>query len=152
LIDVCLSLQSDIQRKELTMPIRITAGIGKKLGLPAYSSKQASVQIEAELAEERLQHPEQLQADLQRLFAVASRSVDEQLRLAGLPSCEYTGERTATPSQVNALWELARAREIDLESLLNERYFRNDPDELTVREAGELINWLQANPSLAASR
>ena len=134
------------------MPIRITAGIGKKIGLPAYSSKQANVQIEAELAEERLQQPEQLRTDLDRLFALASQAVDAQLKLSRPPSCEITGEPTATPAQVNALEELSRAREIDLERLLNERYFRSDPDELTVREAGELISWLQANPSLAVSR
>ena len=60
--------------------------IGKKLGLPAYSSKQAHVEIEVELAEERLQQPEKLLSDLERLFAVASQSVDEQLRLSGLPA------------------------------------------------------------------
>lgn len=133
------------------MPIRITAGIGKKLGLPAYSSKQASVQIEAEVAEERLQQPDQLRADLHRLFALASQSVDEQLRLAGVASCPQPGERTATPAQVNALCELARTRDIELERLLQERYFRDDPEQLSVREAGELINWLQANPSLSVS-
>jgi hypothetical protein len=138
------------------MPIHITAGIGKKLGLPAYSSKQASVEIQVELAEERLQQPEKLLSDLERLFAVASQSVDEQLRLSGLPAPLQTGdnasELTATPAQVNALCELSRSRDINLEHLLSERYFREDPEELTVREAGELIHWLQANPSLAQSR
>ena len=133
------------------MPLRITAGIGKKLGLPAYSSKQASVQIEAEVAEERLQHPDQLRADLNQLFVVACKAVDEQLQLAGGAPCQQPGERTATPAQVNALCELSRTREIDLERLLQERYLRDNPEQLTVREAGEVINWLQANPSVAAS-
>lgn len=137
------------------MTLRIRTMLGKKLGLPGYSSKTASLEIEAEFAELLLGQPHTLQREIERLFELASQAVDAQLRGPGPGQTERNGEpsefRPATPAQIHALEELCRAREVDLGYLLTERYFVAEAEELSREQASELISWLQANRGLAST-
>lgn len=135
------------------MPLRIRAMLGKKLGLPGYSSKTASLEIEAEFAELLLGQPHTLQREIERLFEVASQAVDAQLRGPVPDQAERNTDpaafHPATPAQIHALEELCRAREVDLGYLLTERYFVVEAEELSREQASELITWLQMNKGLA---
>jgi len=44
---------------------------------------------------------------------------------------------------MKAIYELSEGRDLDLKCLLEERYFGKLLEELTITEAGQLINWLQ---------
>ena len=89
------------------MSIRIRTTLGKKLGLPGYSSKSDSLEIEAELAEQLLGQTQTLLKEIERLFELASQAVDAQLRGPGPGQTERNGEpsefRPATPAQIHAL-------------------------------------------------
>ena len=51
--------------------------------------------------------------------------------------------KSATPSQVNALYAIARSRCIDLEELLQAEWGVDRPENLSVREASEFIDRLK---------
>lgn len=52
--------------------------------------------------------------------------------------------KSATQNQVNALWAIARSRNLDLEETLQAECGVERPEELTVREASEFIDRLKA--------
>lgn len=61
------------------MPLKLTTGISKKVGLPAYSSVGASCQIERELASSVVDDPEALDQEIRRLYATCREAVEEEL-------------------------------------------------------------------------
>lgn len=127
------------------MAIHIKAGTSKKLGLPGYSSQSAWVEIETELSHHELQQAERLETEIAHLFEIAQTAVNEQLRMAYRESSETDEGPLVTPAQMKAIHELSQSRNLDLERLLQERYFGHSLDELTLRQGGQLINWLQTN-------
>jgi hypothetical protein len=62
------------------MPIKISLGLSKKLGLPAYSSVGASCQVECEVDSAILQQgAERFHQEAERLFGLCRQAVHDQL-------------------------------------------------------------------------
>ena len=62
------------------MPLKLTAGVSKKLGLPGYSSVGAICHVELELDSGLLQEsPEAFRAQVREVYAQCAESVDEEL-------------------------------------------------------------------------
>ena len=62
------------------MPLKLTAGVSKKLGLPGYSSVGAICHVELELDGRLIQEaPEAFRAQVRQVYAQCAESVDEEL-------------------------------------------------------------------------
>ncbi len=62
------------------MPLKLTAGVSKKLGLPGYSSVGAICHVELELDSGLIQEaPEVFRAQVREVYAQCAESVDEEL-------------------------------------------------------------------------
>jgi hypothetical protein len=62
------------------MPLKLTAGVSKKLGLPGYSSVGAICHVELELDRGLIQQdPEAFRAQVREVYAQCAESVDEEL-------------------------------------------------------------------------
>jgi len=62
------------------MPLKLTAGVSKKLGLPGYSSVGAICHVELELDSRLIQEaPEAFRAQVREVYAQCAELVDEEL-------------------------------------------------------------------------
>jgi hypothetical protein len=151
------------------MPLKLNIGSSKKVGLPDYGSKGASVNLELELDSSLLQTPGQLQQQIQTLFQQARDAVEAELfgREAtpgmtqngqhGTPSGRNGSQRRsngrpATQSQVKAIYAITKQHEIDLNALLAQQFRVNRPDDLSLREASQLIDELKKESSTVEGR
>lgn len=131
------------------MTIHIKAGTGKKLGLPGSSSASAWLEIETELSSDEIEREEQFKTKIDRLFRISKETVDEQLRLSYRELSETDTGTPATQAQIKAIHELSQSRNLDLDRLLEERYFGQTLEELTTTQAGQLMNWLQTSSRIS---
>ena len=68
------------------MPLKLTAGVSKKLGLPGYSSVGAICHVELELDSGLIQaDPEAFQAQVRQVYAQCAASVEEELARHQVP-------------------------------------------------------------------
>ena len=143
--------------------LRLNAGLSRKVGEPNYGSRGASVNVELEVESSLISDPEALTGRIRQLFQLARRSVDEELdgnrqSVGGQP--DGTGHkpandndrgqvRHATTSQVRAIRAIARNQQLDPDRVANQRFSVTDLEELTIREASQLIDQLKANGNAA---
>jgi hypothetical protein len=67
-------------QEEQVMPLKLIAGVSKKLGLPGYSSVGAICHLELELDSGLIQEaPETFRAQVREVYALCAESVDEEL-------------------------------------------------------------------------
>ncbi len=154
------------------MPLRVNIGLSKKVGLPEYGSLGASANLELELDSGAANDPERLRQHVRHLFGLAKASVEEELhqQQAVLPNAGRKSHRenprvsqgntasdgqrplgrasgrVATQSQVRAIKAIANRLRLDL-ALQLEQYGVRDADELSVQQASELIDDLNAQPA-----
>jgi hypothetical protein len=147
------------------MPLKLTVGLTRKLGLPGYSSAGASCHVELELEQGLPQaDPETFHATARAAYAACRRAVDDQLACyqpAAAPPAPVNGHRPgdgtavprggghrpdkpATPGQVRALVALARRRGADLGGILHDDSGVDRPEDLTLPQASRLIDSLKA--------
>jgi hypothetical protein len=75
------------------MPVRLTVGISKKLGLPAYSSVGASCQLELELDARLIDRdPAAFQEEIRRAYLLCREAVAEELAPYAAPAQEEHAE------------------------------------------------------------
>ena len=152
--------------------LKISAHISKKVPLPnvGYSSQQFGASLEMEVSDS--QKPEEIQDRLRRLYAVISRSIDEQIAQVGIspsvpaaakseavaptsraatasastPNGNGARHVTATAAQQRAIHALAKHTGKTVEEVLSP-YGVDDPANLSVRKASELIDALKSGQS-----
>ena len=145
------------------MPLTLNVNICKKVGEPDYGSRGASVSLQQELDTTLVQHPQELQAQIQQLFQQARDAVEQELfgrnghavnggsphmsSSNGQTSANHRNGRQATQSQVKAIHAIARQQRIDLHGLLSREYQVDRPEELTLANASRLIDDLKAVPA-----
>ncbi len=61
------------------MPLKLSVGVSRKLGLPSYSSVGASCRLEVELADGLLGDRDGFHAEVRDAFLAARRAVDDEL-------------------------------------------------------------------------
>jgi hypothetical protein len=150
------------------MPLKLAVGRSEKLGRPDYGSVGASCSVELELDgslladdpaafRRRVEHAFELcrdavQAELARASDEPPRSDapvngarrDSPPRRAATNSAPRNGgRRPATTAQVQAILAIARKRRLDLATELANRYGVTRPEELSLREASELLDALR---------
>ena len=148
---------------------KLNAGFSRKVGEPNYGSRGASVNVELELESGLISDPDALMARIRNLFDIARRSVD--VELAAKPSVAVGGAtggdgrqsadrsprnrrdngqdntRYATSSQVRAIKAICNRQGVDPVRLASERFGVDDLEELTLREASNLIDDLKSTPT-----
>ena len=156
------------------MPLKLTVGLSKKVGLPNYGSLGATCGVEVELHNQALHaDPEAFERQVRDAFAACAQAVQDELDRhrppPAVPSSDghpdrgrpdgdvghpdrVSGhrQRPATDSQVRALWAICGRRGVDLEGLVGERFGIDGPEGLSVAEASRLIDELQAPAEVPA--
>ncbi len=156
------------------MPLKLTVGLSKKVGLPNYGSLGATCGLEVELPDQVLHaDPEAFERQVRDAFAACVQAVQDELDRhrppPAVPSSnghrdpegpdgaadrfdDVNGprQRPATGSQVRALRAICARRDIDLEGLVGERFGIDGPEGLSVAEASRLIDELQAPAEVPA--
>ena len=143
------------------MPLKVNIGASKKVADQNYGSRGASVNLEIELDASLVTEPAKLQEKIRHLFSLARQSLLEELNGAngnGHPPDNTNGhskpptnsngngtsrQRQATQSQVKAIHAIARNRRIDVGQFLNDRFRVSRPDDLTLKEASQVIDELK---------
>ncbi len=142
------------------MPLKLTIGLAKKVGLPRYGSLGASCGVELE-APDPGEDPDGFRRRVRAAFLACTRAVEEELaRHRPPPEGDGPGDdagpagghpggprRPATGSQVRALRALCRRDGVDLDALVAARSEGVGLGGLSAAEAGRLIDELQQAPA-----
>jgi len=147
------------------MPLKLNVGLNKKIGEPNYGSRGASVNVELELDSGLVNEPGKLQERIRQLFGVVRASLAEELNGNGQRSSDRTqtpqaqpngnaqrsdnGQkaqpRPATQSQVRAIAAIAKRLRINLDELLGQRFRLKRTQDLSIKQASQLIDELNGN-------
>ena len=151
------------------MPLKLNVGLARKVGEASYGSRGASVNVEMELDSALVSEPIKLRERMRQLFDVVRASLTEELngsngtQAPANPDPGYqngTGQqngnahapqngnvqapvRPATQSQVKAIHAIARSQRLDVGQLLRDRFQRDRPEGLSIKEASNLIDDLK---------
>lgn len=159
------------------MPLKLNVGLSKKVGEANYGSRGASVNVELELDATLATQPDRMRERIREMFGLARNAVEEELHSSHTPSGNQPGNgnghangsspqnghgqngdngsgRSATQSQVRAIHAIARRQRVDLVTLLRERYGCERPDDLSIRDASDLIDEMKnaSSPNGAGGR
>lgn len=161
------------------MPLKLNVGASKKVGEANYGSRGASVNLELELDASLVSEPQKLQERIRQLFVLVRTSLAEELNGNGQHPAPaqhdantdsrspadgngangYNGQRSngqrprpATQSQVKAIYAIARDQRLDLAQFLHERYRIERPEDLSIKEASEVIDDLKRAESREGGR
>jgi hypothetical protein len=159
------------------LPLRLNAGVSRKVGLPDYGSVGASCNIELELDSGLLDGDlKAFNARVRRVYIAAHRAVFDELKRLQAPiatpqgmsapaatTCSSTNDRVsgngrasdhrfsqsqavkkATKNQIKAIHSIACRQNTDLVGLLRQEYDVERPEELSLKQASELIDSLRA--------
>jgi len=138
-----------------TIMIKLNAGVSRKVGEPNYGSRGASVNVELELESAVVNDTEALHEKIRTLFALAKRSVDEELGVStsgGTPSQtptngtnggqNGTASRPATDGQKRAIWAICKKLGLDQDEEAQATFDR-PVSKLLLPEASQLIDRLK---------
>ncbi len=152
------------------MPMKVSVGLSKKVGLPDYGSLGASCNVEVELDGSMLQaDPEKFQQHVRRAYQACAQAVNEELARNQQPSTapapptsdqssngnghapsngngngRSNGQRHATAAQVKAIFAIARNQRLDIGQLM-EHYGVKKPEDLDIKSASQVIDKLKSD-------
>ena len=153
--------------------LKVNVGLSRKIGEAGYSSRGGAVHLELELDSGLAAEPARLQERLRHLFGLARTALAAELHPpaavplsahgAGTPPASMpaapaattrsfppptcNGVRQATPAQVQALYALARDKGVSARDFSDHRCNVSRPEDLTLRQASQLIDELKALPA-----
>ena len=149
------------------MPLKVNVGLSRKVGEANYGSRGGSINVEMELDTGLVNDPPRLQERIRQLFGLVRASLAEELNGNGShaaskcpvpaaphdqrgsngngPPRQANPPRPATQSQVKAIYAIARSQGMDVHQLLRDRFNVGRPDDLTVKEASQLIDSLKSS-------
>ena len=144
------AIQEQSQTMKGEIMIKLNAGISRKVGEPNYGSKGASVNVELELESAVVNDTDALHEKIRKLFALAKRSVDEELGMSSSqPTTNGTNggqngsaSRPATDGQKRAVWALCNKLGLDQDQEARATFDR-PVSQLTLPEASQLIDRLK---------
>ena len=131
--------------------IKLNAGVSRKIGEPNYGSRGASVNVELELESSVVNDTDALYEKIRRLFALAKKSVDEELGIStSVPSngggpgnvSSNTETRAATEKQKHAIAAICGENGFDGDQEAMALFDRS-VIQLTLPEASQLIDHLK---------
>lgn len=145
------------------MPLKLNAGLSRKVADGNYGSKGASVNVELEVESSIIDEPGKLKERIKQVFGIVRSSLVEELNgnsgqqsQAHQPSSsppqngngagnghQNGTPRPATKSQVKAIQSICRNKGIDLTTFLNNRFHVGRPDDLNIKTASAAIDELK---------
>ena len=152
------------------MPLKLNVGLSRKVGEANYGSRGASVNVEMELDSALVGEPQKLRERIRQLFGVVRDSLAEELNghgghsgngsQSGVGAANGNGQtngnglshsnghgssnpRPATASQVKALHAICKSQRINLDLLVRDRFKLAKPEDLSIKEASQLIDHLK---------
>ena len=141
------------------MPAKLNIGLSRKVGEANYGSRGASAHLEVELDAGVVSDPQLLRDRMRSLYAMARQSVEEELcRSSDGASSEPAHSNgnghgnghhtqppagTATQSQVRAIFAIAKRHRLDPNSVVQERFHLSRVEDLSIRQASEMIDALK---------
>jgi len=155
------------------MPLKLNIGLSRKVGEANYGSRGASVNVEIEVDSSLVSEPAKLHEKIRNVFGLVRASVAEGLNGTnghchadspdmngrqngsndnGAAHNEANGQRSspgrrATESQCKALFAITKSQGLKLKDVLRERFHVDKPEELSLKEASQLIDALKASES-----
>lgn len=142
------------------MSTKLTLGICKKVGQPAFGSVGANCNLEVELDPDLLKDDLALfHQQVRKVYAACRQAVDEELarcdqaepRPMNSSNSRGRTSRPATIPQSRAIRSMAARQGVDLTKLLNERFGVTATDNLSLSDASQLIDELKASLQSVAS-
>ncbi len=153
------------------MAMKISVGLQKKVGQPNFGSLGASCHVEFEIDPSLVENNiDGFHNKVNGAFLACRQAVNAQLRQQGSGAVEAAtaiqkqlparqpdrrpeSQRggTVTPNQLKAIYGLARRHRLDTQKLVHERFDRYVPEDLTIREASELLDELKQDRSVTRS-
>ena len=143
------------------MPLKVSVGLSKKIGLPDYGSLGASCHVEVELDQSLLASDlDGFHSKVKQAFVACRQAVQDELSRhqdAQPAAGQHNGNghtngqrrtqvRKATSSQVRALEAISHKLQLDLAKWLQQRYGLRLASDLTITQASESIDALKAAP------
>ena len=159
------------------MPLKVNIGLSKKIGQPDYGSLGASCHVEFELdGGYDNGSSEHFQDSVRRAYAACRQAVETEIasnqgnephassnvngvvgqhsaasvnRVANYESATSAtaGGRSATPSQVRAIYAISKRNRVNLPAILSSQYRVHLPESLSIRDASALIDQLKGTDS-----
>ena len=153
------------------MPLKLNVGVSRKVGLPDYGSVGASCNLELELDSALLERDlDGFHARVRDAFVAARQAVQDELarvqapvelaqpapppraptngnghgHAPGGPTERSRSQKRATDKQVKAILAIARQQHADLDGLLQQDDGVHRPEDLSLKQASELIDMLKA--------
>ena len=137
------------------MPVKVNIGLSKKVGLPDYGSLGASAHVEFELdGGYDNGSTESFQGAVRRAYLACRQAVEREIadnkqsQASVTPQNESPRASTARPAtvgQVRAIHAIAGHNRVSLDDLLLSKYRVQRPEELGVKEASSLIDYLKSS-------
>jgi hypothetical protein len=139
------------------MPIKLNCGLSRKVADQNYGSRGASINVEVEVESSLADNPTALKDRIRRIFGLVRDSLTEELNGTGngqaRPNGASTGTgngqkapaRAATQSQIRAIGAIAKRLRINLDELLGQRFQVKRAQELSIKQASQLIDELNGN-------
>jgi hypothetical protein len=160
----------------MPLPLKLRIGLCKKIGQPNYGSRGANINLEVEVDAALLSDPTRLREHIRGPYGIVRASIAEELNAGdgthgnnhanghadhgaegagngdgngnGAPKSNGgTQPRPATQSQVKALFAICKNRGMNLNAVLRDRFRCGKPEQLSIREASQLIDELKSNPA-----
>lgn len=141
------------------MPMKLNVGLSRKMGESNYGSRGANVNVEIEVESALAGDAARLRERIRQVFGLVRDSLAEELGNGTSTSVESQAKpepagngqqkngnapRAATQSQVKALFAITKSQGLNLNQLLRERFRIGKPEQLSIREASQLIDELKA--------
>jgi hypothetical protein len=133
------------------MPLKLNVALSRKVGEPNYGSRGATVGLEMEVDSSLVEQPRQLHEQMARLFRLAKQSVDRELSTTEGAN-PVLSDRPATPAQIRALHAIAKRQQLDLAEEIHARFGVDQPDQLSLHQASQLIDWIKPSENGTAVR
>jgi hypothetical protein len=154
------------------MSFKLKVGLNHKMGEPNDGSRGANVNVEMEIDANLAADPQKTRDRIRDLFRLARTALTEELNgvdgqhipteghvnhaIGGPSSAAQVSlghesiqsraqPRPATQAQIKALFAICKQRRLNLNQVIHERFRRGKPEQLSIREAGQLIDDLESS-------
>lgn len=143
------------------MPIKLNVGLAQTVGDASNGSHGANISLEIELDSSLVNEPTKLKDRIKQLFALVRTSLTDELKGESTTNSQTdakpiqpatngkahngrsNGARLATPPQVKKIQSLIEEQKLDLDTVLRERCQVQRLEDLSVRQASDLIDVLK---------
>ena len=146
------------------MGMKISVGLQKKVGQPNYGSLGASCHVEFEIDMALIENNlEGFHHKVNGAYQACRQAVEEQLRNqheihsngssqsqdnrkpgpATLVRTDPNRNGSVTPNQLKAIYAISKRLRLNPQQLVNERFDRYVPEDLTIREASQILDELK---------